>query len=680
MASRIGSLFYRVPVFIAVLLALPFITHFALLASEKAGFTPHDLAYYLDESQINFIRPGLKLRIQAVTVENQRFVVRFRLTDPRDLPLDRSGVYTPGAVSTSFIGAYIPKTEQQYRPYVTRSVTSPINNRTVTQPTTDSGGTYRTVADGEYTYTFGNTVTTAYDPTTTQTIGMYASRDLTEFDLGRQYDNDVFSFVPDGTPVTLVRDVVRTENCNQCHDPLAMHGGSRRDTRLCILCHVPGAIDPDTGNTIDFKVMVHKIHRGHDLPSVQAGTPYVIIGNRQSIHDFSTVAFPNDVRNCEVCHKTATQGNHYLTNPSRAACGSCHDTVNFATGEGHVDQPQISDNMCSTCHIPQGEREFDASIKGAHTRETFSEQLRGTTFGIVRVENTSAGQQPTVTFTIKDRAGNVIDASAMDSLSLVLAGPTTDYSRMFSENARGATRVGNEFRYTFTAAVPADATGSYAVAIQGYRNIKLNEATRQEMTVRDAGFNEISYFSLRGGPAVARRQIVDVNKCNVCHGRLALHGGSRRNTQFCVMCHNPNGTDTARRTAATMPPESIHFKNLIHKIHTGEELTSDFTVYGYGGNPYNFNEVRFPGDRRNCEKCHLPGTYELPLAENVLPTQTPRGFFPVTQPVAAACLGCHTSRSTAAHASIMTSPTLGESCDVCHGRNADFGVAKVHAR
>ena len=39
---------------------------------------------------------------------------------------------------------------------------------------------------------------------------------------------------------------------------------------------------------------------------------------------------------------------------------------------------------------------------------------------------------------------------------------------------------------------------------------------------------------------------------------------------------------------------------MIHRIHTGEELTQDYTIYGYGGTPYNFNEVLYPGDRRNC--------------------------------------------------------------------------------
>jgi hypothetical protein len=37
--------------------------------------------------------------------------------------------------------------------------------------------------------------------------------------------------------------------------------------------------------------MVHKIHAGPNLPSVKAGKPYVIIGNQQSVNDYSISRF-----------------------------------------------------------------------------------------------------------------------------------------------------------------------------------------------------------------------------------------------------------------------------------------------------------------------------------------------------------------------------------------------------
>jgi len=671
----------RTTAFILVFLALPLVAEVVSIAAQQAGFTKHDLAYYLDRQLIDFVRPGLVVKITSANIQDGRITVRFKLTDPKGLPLDRDGVTTPGAISTSFIAAHIPKAEKQYTAYTTRLQVSPITNKSAVQAGTDSGGTYGKVGDGEYTYTFLTTVPATFDPTATHSIGMYASRNLSEFNLGTQYDDDVYTFVPNGSKPSVVRDVVRTENCNKCHDPLAMHGGSRRSVELCVLCHTPQTTDPDTGNTVDLKVMVHKIHMGKDLPSVQAGTPYQIIGVRQTVFDFSTVAFPNQIRNCEVCHTGGTQSGTYLTAPSRAACGSCHDTVNFATGEGHVNLPQVSDNLCANCHIPQGELEFDASIKGAHTIPQFSQQLPGTTFSILKVENTGRGQKPTVTFTIKDKAGKVLEASKMDSLSLLLAGPTTDYAAAIREDARQASVVGNEFLYTFTSAIRENATGTYAVGLEGYKNVKINPDTKKEMSVRDVGFNQLHYFSVDGSKPAPRRAVVSSEKCNTCHGTLMLHGTIRRNTEYCVLCHNPNATDVARRNKPElMPAESVHFKTMIHKIHTGEELTRDFTVYGFGSNPINFNEVRFPGDRRNCNKCHVTDSYQLPLAESLLPSQAPRDYINPMQPTTAACLSCHTDKPSAAHAAVMTSPTLGESCAACHGRNNEFSLDRVHAR
>ena len=104
---------------------------------------------------------------------------------------------------------------------------------------------------------------------------------------------------------------------------------------------------------------------------------------------------------------------------------------------------------------------------------------------------------------------------------------------------------------------------------------------------------------------------MDLANCNTCHDQLVLHGGQRFNTEECVICHNPNASDAARRPADQAPVESIDFKRMIHRIHTGEELTQDFTIYGFGGTVTNFNEVRFPGDRRDCTTCHLEDTQQV---------------------------------------------------------------------
>jgi len=648
---------------------------------EGNGYTKQQLGYYLDPNQVSFVRPGLKFAIQGATIGTDlKIRVTFTITDNVGLPLDRNGVVTPGAVTTSFVGAYIPKGQSQYVAYTTRTQTSPITNQSATQAAADTGGTYQQTGEGTYTYTFGRVLPNTYDQTTTHTVALYGQRNLAEFDLGTQVSNAVYSWVPDGSQVTVVRDVVRTETCNtKCHDPLALHGGSRREIKVCVTCHTPQTTDPDTGNTLDFKVMVMKIHAASVLKN-----PYVIIGNRQSVNDFSDITFPQDINNCVTCHDgTASQAMTWMTKPSRAACGACHDNVNFATGENHAGGrvgPQVSDNLCSSCHIPEGELEFDASIKGAHTIPRFSRDLPGVKFEIIEVKNTGPGQKPSVTLKITDNSGFPIETSQMSSLSLVIAGPNTDYATFWSENVLTTPSNNGIVNYTFTRGIPEDANGSFTVAVQGYRNITLQPNTTKEIkNVRDAGFNQVVAFAVTDTTPVARRRVVAQENCNSCHGALALHGGSRQNVQFCVMCHNANWDDKARRPADKLPVESIHMKTMIHKIHTGEELENDYTIYGFGNTPISFNEVTFPGDRRNCEKCHLPDTQQLPLPKGVLPTVAPRDYINPMQPAAAACLSCHTSQEAASHALLNTS-TLGESCRVCHGTTSEFSVDKAHAR
>ena len=106
------------------------------------------------------------------------------------------------------------------------------------------------MADGEYIYTFRTKLPANYDKTVTHTIGLYGNRNLTEFDLGTYPYDLTYDFVPDGSKVTVTRDVIKTVTCNKCHQDLAAHGtGGRKSMQVCVLCHQPQTIDPDTGHT-----------------------------------------------------------------------------------------------------------------------------------------------------------------------------------------------------------------------------------------------------------------------------------------------------------------------------------------------------------------------------------------------------------------------------------------------
>ena len=193
-------------------------------------------AAFADPALVDFVRPGLVARITGASVAGDGTIqVQFTLADPQGLPLDRMGIETPGPISTSFVAAFLPQGQNDYTAYTTRTATSTATGVTVQQPAADSGGTYLQTGAGQYSYTFAIKAPSGFDATATHTIGMYSSRDLTEFSLGTNSSDDVFSFVPNGSAVTVVHDEIRTITCNKCHDPLQAHGGARRVVPLCVL-------------------------------------------------------------------------------------------------------------------------------------------------------------------------------------------------------------------------------------------------------------------------------------------------------------------------------------------------------------------------------------------------------------------------------------------------------------
>ncbi len=659
----------------------------------KPVYKTTEKAYYLSEAQASFVRPGLQVQIQKVEFNVPNIDVTFRIADNAGQPLDRLGIETPGELSSSFYIARIKPGDTQYTNYRTTIQSSTITGNSTTVAAADAGGAYSApLGNGVYRYTFGTKLPSDFEVNATHTVAISAYRNLTEFGLKNYISNAVLDFVPSGAPVTQVRDIVRTEACNQCHDPLAVHGsGGRREVRLCILCHQPQSTDADTGNTVDFKVFIHKLHDGVNLPSVKAGKPYQIIrvsGGTNFVYDYSTLAWPQDVRNCTTCHQGASQADNWKNNPSRVACGSCHDDVDFASGKNHVGGVQVDDSKCSICHPADGQ-EFDLSVSGAHTIPAFSKKLAGVNLKLLEITNTKPGDKPTVSFTLKDNAGNPIKLSDLNSFSLRLAGPVTDYTFNAQEDARSATATSTGYTYTFkTNAIPASAKGTYAVGGEARRAVEITGPLQgQKFEVEEGNtINPIVYFGVGGSKAEPRRTIVDIKNCDTCHKRLSLHGGTRQeNPAYCAMCHNPATTDNpngSRSAGFKVPPgiapTSINFRFMIHRIHTGEELSRDFTVYRTRG-VFNFNEVLFPGDRRNCAKCHVNNSYQLPMAASMANTVAPREFYSPLGPAASACLGCHDGSDAAAHTYLMTAP-FGESCAVCHGEGADFAVTKVHAR
>ena len=703
----------------------------ALVGGSKSPYSPREKAFYADAALVDFVRPGLKITINSAKITSSGVIsMTYTLTDPQGLPLDAAGVTTPGVVTLAYVAAYIPRGQEQYAAYTTEQSNGKVLG-TITRPFFElpsfgSGGTVTSLGSGQYQYTFKAQAPAGFDAGVTTTVAVDGNRDLTSFNLGISYAGNTFNFVPNGAAVTVTRDVIRTQSCNTCHDQLAFHGGYAHGVEMCVMCHQPQNADPATGNSLDLKVMAHKIHMGSQLPSVVGtkttpGVPYQIVGFQNSVNDFSTVVDPADPRRCEVCHSQTTgaaQAKAFMTEPSRAACGACHDDVNFATGVNHPGGFQADDTQCANCHIAQGETPFDASILGAHvvptdTKANYPQNpntlLPGLNVAITGVTNTSAGQAPTVAFTVQDDSGNNIPLSKVATLQFTMAGPTTDYGYTsfgsnttttpgyVTESALKATCTsGGACTYTFTHAIPTGATGTYTMGAEARMTITVLAGTTSSQSITKGAANPVVNFSVDGSPVQARRTVVALNNCNNCHVALSLHGGLRNNTEYCVLCHNPSNTDFTQRPNAvvaadkTAPAQGINFSLLVHRIHDGVNVVpaggKPYVVVGFGGSHNDFSDVLFPAmnpegsatDLKNCAMCHANGSEQnLPIGLNQV--TDPQGWINPNQATAAACSGCHVAKDASAHFLAQTN-SLGESCDVCHGSGAAFAVDAVHAQ
>lgn len=672
--------------------------------------------------------PGLHVELLDATLADGVAGVTFKLTDGSGAALDRTGRYTEGAVSLHWVLAWLRTDAQgapgEYSAYTTRTETSLDGATTATQATYDTGadgkgGVYADVdaLNGVYRYTFAAPVHPT-NPGNTHTVGVFGSRPTAA---GLQVANALYHFVPAGGAVTARRDIVATATCNGCHNTLALHGGERREVGLCILCHTDQSTDADTGNTVDFRVMIHKIHRGKNLPSVKAGERYHLVGYQKKDSDFSTVAFPQDVGRCAVCHKDTAQADVWKGSPTRALCSTCHDRTSFVTPAApgmtmHPGGPQRDDAVCAVCHPATGSL---AGIADVHAAPMFDATQPKLALAVVSVASAAPGQSPVLTFSaaVNGVARDLL-AKPLPSLSVTVAGPTTDYAESWQSTIQGsgaagtlaATGTPGLFTYAFPAGrgMPATAAGTYAFGLEGY-------VLATDGKTRLAARNPVAFAAVTDQAAVPRRQVVETAKCEACHGVVPGHGNTRVEVQYCVMCHNANRTNVDRSPhlegSQTQVAHSLHFDVMIHRIHRGESLAEQpYVLGGYplpsaanpAGTPLDFGEVRFPGDLRDCETCHAKGTASLPLVDGALPSKeesyrcsenpaadadsycTPSSFTLVSStsipPEAAACTACHDGPAARAHAELMTTSLGQESCATCHGKGSAFAVDVVHRR
>ncbi len=517
------------------------------------------------------------------------------------------------------------------------------------QASTDTAAASQLVynAEGYYTYTFSTDIKSvpgiSYEPNRTHRVAIQLSyKNAAGEDV---LVNPYFDFtIVDGKSVVVTdpaktRKMTDVASCNGCHEKLALHGGGRVDTQYCVMCHNTGTVDPESGNNLDMATMSHKIHAGKLLKKNLAagGEDYTIWGYGNAKHNYAEVGFPQDLRNCAVCHSSANpntpQGDNWKAKVSKEACLTCHanktgspwNTSHQAIAVSVLKDPaakatDMGNQLCSGCHMgdvtispervhwnqnEENSAKYKMSIDSVAFNDTADKKAR-------KVSVTYALSNP-LDGTVWDLKS---DAKKFGSLRFVLA-----YQNMTTQTINGQPNAITEFsaynngggsanayakdgvnlggnRFKLDITVPDDtaiAIASGTARVVSYGQVienKLDVKTRKEITpavnaniVVQHTFKDVL---ISGSALNPRRVIVSNEKCNVCHGALgttsgsntadnAFHSGARNTIESCAVCHDANRASSTIMTNGMAMNESYQFKRMIHGIHGNSVRTTPFT-------------------------------------------------------------------------------------------------------
>jgi OmcA/MtrC family decaheme c-type cytochrome len=576
----------------------------------------------------------------------------------------------------------------------------------LSQVTTESGGALVDNGDGSWSYTL---TTDPGDPATLPEI----HRVCLQIFLNAPTNDPCIDFVPQdlvdsgiGNRATSLdddfyanyesRQIIADETCNTCHDKLSLHN-DRTAMDYCVSCHNPDSSDANSENSVDLKVMAHRIHSSKNIPSVEGGKPYKIWGYRNYVHDYSNISYPQKVNNCTRCHAgqedldyAAAQGlpepeavitpdgHKWATYQGRQACESCHDDKT-SHGSGGT-------RACLDCHDNIEERHRDEEQEAA----------RALSLAIESASGTGANETPKVIISLS-RDGTPIDIlSFIGKLQLGIAWDVTDdfnndgisgfdalNIELTIDNTNTTPVIGSSNRFEVNVAPATVPAGIDTIGIMLYGNE--DQGNCNSFAAHDADDclpigSVIEYYASEAAAPTERREIVDIQSCDSCHQRFAMtdfghavfHATPAENPALCAGCHGPGlGFDEG---------VSADFQVLVHGVHAG----------GIRETPYkgfDTDRLQYPGDLSDCKACHEPGTYTLPLA---IDSPALKGGSSYTTPIAATCASCHDDSVAQAHMVSAGGAVFNgtqaeannavESCNTCHRSGATADVEVVHDR
>ena len=535
---------------------------------------------------------------------------------------------------------------------------------------------------------------------------------------------------------------------------------------------------------------------------------------------YNEVTYPQPVTNCAKCHdgsatavnKTAN-GDNWKAVPSKVACGSCHDGINFETGlgvtladkaadlaagkavgttkTGHAGKPQATSAFCVLCHKASDMSVYHVTVdptgangRGGYPLNTAQDvPTVGFASGMgpsiplasqlnmpagvykinfevkqVTVAGAAGAMKATVVYRIlKDGLPVTLNATGylidnVDGTPDIYIGYATAQDGLATPADWNATKSAHiidirDAKTTAGSQTGPDASGYYtatlaaiipddAKMVTGAVGINYNGFVQLGLTAYPKGIRlrEPAFAMKTADTYTARRAIVSNAKCNNCHGQLGVgpsfHSGARNNGEGCALCHNANNSTGHTGAANSFGGGwNVGIKNLVHSIHSSAKRANAFTYEATVANPNGFQEVTYPGVLKNCEQCHVAGSYDFRTAANAaaLPnllwtteaktdmtnnsTTNPTGIASlglspwitslgkgqvnytadnlVSSPISASCFGCHDSKLALTHmqtnggtlygafstvANVATRPAIGAS-----GTAAAMTFTKVEA-
>ncbi len=514
-------------------------------------------------------------------------------------------------------------------------------------------------------------------------------------------------FVPTGDAPALKRSVA-TASCNGCHDNLSAHGNNRIGVETCSNCHNQFTLGGYTGQPVDLAYLGHELHSAGGIAQTEQ-----FLRPR-----WTGVGFPRDIRTCESCHNpTAAPGAELVyAQASVEACASCHDNDaghlsprarGFYPGDAHWKNPATT---CTGCH-----NATHATHSVAIMHQDPARQFARDGDLHYQIEAMDlVGSNLTVDWRLL-HAGNPVVAGVDGwGMTATLRIGWLDDGGDFSHSNPSSTRPGAPLEIGIAASITAGTTtqtgGLYTT----------------EVDLSSAGFSDNLVATLGGNVSATgfaqlvaangifhltenRRQIVSLAQCSTCHedrhSVFNKHGGARHNDpRQCVMCHNNNSTDAARRFAVgrVNPPVGdiaveapTNFMVMIHSIHGAKP---DYALPGNGLTAWStWGDLRYPAQLANCSQCHVGDSYRLDnlgprgtTIDSLAGTENP---FAVdlhlkTTAATAACGSCHDDRPAREHMRLMggnlsisqtdIDATVYETCSTCHGAGRSADVRLVH--